>query len=78
MTLYGELQTLVAELFRGTKSVADLRSWREDHVDEVMASDDERLTELDGLAWRLTGELDRGDRDESSVRAELGTVASPR
>lgn len=76
MTLYSELQTLVAEFSRGTHSVADLRSWLEDHVDEVIASDDERLAELDGLAWTLIGELDRGDRDEASVRSELGAVAA--
>ena len=51
MTLYSELQTLVARFSRGKKSLADLRSWLEDHVDEVMASDDARLAELDGLAW---------------------------
>jgi hypothetical protein len=78
MTLYTELQTLLAELSRGTKSVSDLRSWLEDHVDEVMESDDERLMELDGLAWTLIGELDRGDRDESSVQSELGVVTSLR
>ena len=70
--------TLYAELSLGTKSVDDLRSWLEDHVDEVIESDDERLTDLDGLAWTLIGELDRGDRDESSVRSELGAVAATR
>ena len=75
MTLYSELQMLVAGLSRGDKSVADLRSWLEDHVDEVMESDDKRLAELDGLAWTLIGELDRGHRDEASVRTELGAVA---
>lgn len=78
MVLYTELQSLVAELSLGTKSVDDLRSWLEDHVDEVMESDDERLTELDGLAWTLIGELDLGDRDESSVRSELGAVVATR
>lgn len=78
MTLYTELQSLVAQLLLGTKSVDDLRSWLEDHVDDVMESDDERLTELDGLAWTLIGELDRGDRDEASVRSELGAVATLR
>ena len=78
MTLYSELQTLVTELSRGTRSVEDLRSWLEDHVDEVMGSDDKRLTALDGLAWTLIGELDRGDCDDASVRAELGAVASLR
>ena len=76
MTLYSELQTLVAEFSRGTKSLDDLRGWLEDHVDEVMESDDERLADLDGLAWTLIGELDRGDRDEASVRSELGAVAA--
>ena len=76
MTPYDELQALVAELSRGTRSVVDLRSWLEDHVDEVMESDDERLIALDGLAWTLIGELDRGDRDEASVRSELGVVAA--
>ena len=78
MTLYAELQSLVAELSLGKKPVDDLRSWLEDHVDDVMESDDERLTELDGLAWTLIGELDRGDRDEASVRSELGAVATLR
>ena len=78
MTLHSELQALVAELSVGTKSVADLRSWLEDHVDEVMESDDQRLTELDGLAWTLIAEMDRGDRDEGSLRTELGAVATPR
>ena len=76
MMLYSELQTLVARFSRGKKSLADLRAWLEDHVDEVMESDDERLTELDGLAWTLIGELERGDRDEASVRSELGAVAA--
>jgi hypothetical protein len=35
-------------------------------------SDDRELIALDGLAWMLLSELDRGDRDEASVRAELG------
>ena len=78
MTLYSELRSLVAELTLGTRPVADLRTWLEDHVDEVIAADDDRLTALDGLAWTLLGELDRGDRDESSVRSELGAVASSR
>ena len=78
MTIYAELQNLVAELSLGTKSVDVLRAWLEDHVDEVMESDDERLADLDGLAWTLIGELDRGDRDESSVRSELGAVAATR
>ena len=78
MTLYAELQRLVAEYSRGTRSIDDLRSWLEDHVVEVMESDDQQLTELDGLAWTLIGELDRGDRDEAGVRSELGVVAAPR
>jgi len=78
MTLYAELQSLVAECSRGRKSVADLRSWLEDHVDEVIESGDEPLAELDGLAWTLIAEMDRGDRDEASVQTELGAVASPR
>lgn len=78
MTLYSELQNLVAELSMGTKTVEDLRSWLEDHVEDVMESEYERLTELDGLAWALIGELDRGDRDESSLRSELGTLAATR
>ena len=76
MALYDDLHALVAELSRGKTSLADLRSWLEDHVDEVMESDDKRLLELDGLAWTLIGELDRGDRDEASVRSELGAVAA--
>ncbi len=71
MTLYSELQALVAEFTRGTKPLGDLRSWLEDHADEVMESRGKRLTRLEGLAWTLIGELDRDDRDEGSVRAEL-------
>jgi hypothetical protein len=78
MTLHVELYSLVAEFSQGRKSVADLRSWLEDHVDEVIESDDERLTELDGLAWTLIAEMDRGDRDEASLRTELGAVATLR
>ena len=76
MTLYAELQSLVTEFSQGRKSLADLRSWLEDHVDEVIDCSDERLGELDGLAWTLIGEMDRGDRDEASVRTELGAVAT--
>ncbi len=75
MTLYSELQRLVAELVAGARPVDDVRSWLEDHVDDVLESDDERLIGLDGLAWTLIGELDRGDRDEASIRSELGSVA---
>jgi hypothetical protein len=78
MTLLSELQCIVAELALGSRPLNDLRSWLEDHVEDVLESDDKRLTELDGLGWTLIGELDRGDRDEESVRAELGAVASPR
>ena len=76
MSLYKELQSLVGESSLGTKSLRDLRSRLEDHVDEVMVSDDEHLTELDGLAWTLIGEVDRADRDESSLKDELGAVAT--
>jgi hypothetical protein len=78
VTLYSELQSLVVDLARGTRPIKDLRSWLEDHVDDVLATDDQRLSDLDGLAWTLLGELDRGDRDEASVRSELGAVASLR
>jgi hypothetical protein len=78
MTLYAELQSPVAGFSQGKKPVAELRDWLEDHVDEVIESDDQRLTKLDGLAWTLIGELDRGDRDEASIRTELGAVATPR
>ena len=76
MSLCTELQGVILGFARGARPVADLRSWLEDHVDDVLASDDRALADLDGLAWTLLGELDRGDRDEASVRAELGAVAS--
>lgn len=78
MTRLEELRHIVAEFARGSRPSDELRSWLEDHVDAVLATNDPQLAALDGLAWTLLSELDRGDRDEASVRAELGAVASPR
>jgi hypothetical protein len=78
LTLLSELQGIVADFSLGLRPVSDLRSWLEDHVEDVVEADDERLTALDGLAWTLIGEFDRGDRGEQSIRAELGAVASLR
>lgn len=78
MSLLRELQCTVADVAAGSQPMTNLRSWLEDHVDDVLATDDASLSELEGLAWTLLGELDRGDRDEASVRAELGGVLSLR
>ena len=53
------------------------RSWLEDHVDEVMEAGDEHLQQLDGAAWTLIAEYDRGDRDEDGVKSELRKLLMP-
>ena len=71
MTRAQDLERLRRECaFRG-RSLEDLRSWLTYHVQDVLDSDDVRLSELDGLAWGLLSELDRGDIDEDQVRAHL-------
>ena len=76
MALAHELLALMMSCAVGGQPLSDLRSWLEDHVDDVLESDDERLNELDGLAWSLLSELDRGDRSERSVREELMAAVS--
>ena len=78
MALAHELHALMMACAVGGRPLSELRSWLEDHVDDVVESDDERLNELDGLAWTLLSELDRGDRSEDAVREELKGVASAR
>jgi len=77
MTLAREFEALLDSYVQGRCALDDVRRWLASHVQAVLDSDEDGLRELDGLAWLLISELDRGDRLEQSVRAELaGALAS--
>ena len=77
MALLSELQQILAEFALDHRPMHDVRSWLEDHVDEVMEAVDEHLHQLDGAAWTLISEYDRGDRDEDGVKSELRKLLMP-
>lgn len=76
-TLAHDLEALIEAYVREERSLADLREWLLDHVQDVLDSPDPRLAELDGVLWRLISEYDRRDRDEASVRTELTSFLTP-
>lgn len=75
VTLAQELDALLTAYVRGREALDDVRQWLADHVQEVLNADDERLLELDGLAWLLIAAIELGDRTEEGVRTEMARVA---
>jgi len=66
-----ELRDRVRAYVDGRSSLADLRGWLADHVQDVADTRDPELNELDGQAWILISEHDYGHRDEASIKAAL-------
>ncbi len=71
MDLTQALREQVRSYVDGRSSIAALRGWLGDHVQEIADSGDPHANALDGLAWILISELDYGHRDEASIRVEL-------
>ena len=71
MSLAHELESLTRSYLVGRTSLEDVRQWLVAHAQDVVDADDPSLDELDGELWLLISELDRGDRDEASIRADL-------
>jgi hypothetical protein len=77
MDLIAQLRQQICSYLRGLSTLADLRLWLADHVQEISDAGDAELDELDGLIWVLVSELDYGHRAEESVRTELAAVVDP-
>lgn len=71
MSLAHELESLTRSYLVGRTSLEDVRQWLVAHAQDVVDAEDSRLDELDGELWLLISELDRGDRDDASIRADL-------
>jgi hypothetical protein len=77
MTLTQELKALAGAYLNKRSSLEDIRAWLIDHAQDVVDAADPRLDDLDGELWLLISEYDRRDRDEASVRTELGRLLRP-
>jgi hypothetical protein len=71
MSLAREIETLTRSYLGERASLEEIRQWLVVHAQDVVETDDPRLDQLDGELWLLISELDRGDRDEASVRVDL-------
>ncbi len=79
MDALGEnLKAAVAAAAEGRTSLEELFEWLAAHVQEIADCHDEALVTLSDRAWIVLSEVDKGDRDEDSARAELRASLRPR
>jgi hypothetical protein len=77
MELAAELRELLIRYVQGNVLLSDMRGWLARHARAVAQVDDPALDDLEGLAWLLIAELDRGHRTEDGVRRELHAALHP-
>ena len=70
-TLLRQLQDMIALCLTERISLAALRGWLEDRVEELAESSDPSFAPLAGEVWLLFSEADLGHRTEAEVRRHL-------
>ena len=78
MSAYEELREEVRLYLAGQQPLMRLREWVEAHVEDVSASDDERLRELDSDVWDALSEGDTGVLTGEGVRRRLAAALAAR
>lgn len=68
MDLLLELRESIRAYVEGRHSIDHVRDWLTEHVQVVHETSEPLLQQLDGLAWTLIAEYDRGHRDDEDVR----------
>jgi hypothetical protein len=71
MTLDEQLRAHTRSYVSGKTSLADLRTWIEDHAEELGDLEHAEAQALEGLIWLFISELDLGHRSEPEIRAGL-------
>ena len=74
MNLAQELRDQIARYVSGNGSLAELRAWLADHVQQIADSNAPSLNELDGKAWILISEYDYGHRNADDLRKAFSAL----
>ena len=77
MDLTRELTDQIRSYVERRSTLAELRGWLAGHVPVLDARDTPAAHQLADRLWMVLAELDRGHRDETSVRAALAALLDP-